>query len=190
MKNTLFVANLPPDATEDLLKPIFEKYGAVESIVFEKDVQHNQQNALVTMVKEKEATKARNELNGLLLNECRLAVSPAEVLNRGHLSEKQQKVVDKIALVLGETEEVPLRQLSTMVMLCGTNFAEALLEETEIIESGEGIPTKDRTRRRTKGGVFFYLARFRMAKPLRTIIYNRKGKLPEIGAQTAESQQA
>jgi RNA recognition motif-containing protein len=190
MKNSLYVANLAPDVTEEILTTVFEPYGAIESIQLGKDEPHHQFYAHLVMVKEKDATKARNELNGTLVNTLPLAVSPSEVINRGHLSAKQQAVVEKIAAALGETDLVPLRQLSTMIMLCGTNFAEALLAETEQVEAGEGIPTTDGTRRRTKGGVFFYLARFRMAQPLRVIIYNRKGKLPEVETETPEPQQA
>ncbi len=190
MKNSLFVANLASDVTEEILKVVFEPYGTVESIQLGKDEKHDQVYAHVVMVKEKDATKARNELNGTLVNAMPLAVSPADVMNRGHLSTKQQNVVETIAAALGETDIVPLRQLNSMVMLCGTNFALALLEETERIEADEGIPTADGMRRRTKGGVFFYLARFRMAQPLRVIIYNRKGKLPEAETETPEPQQA
>ncbi len=58
-------------------------------------------------------------------------------------------------------------------------FIEALLNEALEVEAAQGIMTSDTSRRRTKGGVFFYLARYRMAPPVRRLVYNRKGKLEE-----------
>ena len=73
-------------------------------------------------------------------------------------------------------------------MLCGTNFAEALLKETEEVEANGGLMTIDGERRRTKGGVFFYLARFRMPGAMRRIVYNRKGRMPDADNEETQGQ--
>lgn len=186
MKKTLFVANLPDEVTEDHLKEILKPAGEVEAVQFEPNPVLGGLSARVTMVSEKAATRARNTLNGQPVGERRIAISLPDLGERDHLNEKQQKVVEQLAAALGETEEVPLRQLTAIVMLCGTNFAEALLQETELIEAAEGLKTSDGKRRRTKGGVFFYLARHRMARPIRAVVYNRKGRLPEKSAEGSQ----
>jgi hypothetical protein len=188
MKKDVFVANLPEGVTPDDLKGLFEPAGEIEAVEFEPNPILNGVSARVTMVTEKAATRARNTLNGQSLQDRRIAVSVTDLGERNHLSDKQQKTVEQIAAVLGETEEVPLRQLTAIVMLCGTNFAEAILHETELVESSEGIATVEGDRRRTKGGVFFYLARHRMAKPIRAVVYNRKGKLPERADGNGDSE--
>ena len=55
----------------------------------------------------------------------------------------------------------------------------AVVAEALEVEAQEGIMTSDESRRRTKGGVFFYLARYRMSPDVRRLVYNRKGKLEE-----------
>lgn len=190
MKKTIFVTNFPDETTQEDLEPIFKKYGDIESIEFGKDEKRDIRYAFVEMGAEKTATKARNQLNGTRLGEKYLAVTPADVGDRDKLSSKQRKVFEAIAKELEETDETPLRQLEAIVMLCGTNFAEAILKETNEIEEAGGIMTSDGERRRTKGGVFFYLARFRMPQELRAVVYNRKGKLPDPNAQDETQDQA
>lgn len=188
MKKTVFVTNFPEGTTEEDLQAVFKKYGDIDAIEFGEDEKRELRFAYIEMATERPATKARNQLNGTQLGEHYLAVTPAEVSDRDKLSGKQQKVYEKIVKALEEEEEVPLRQLQAIVMLCGTNFAEAILKETEEIEAGEGILTSDGERRRTKGGVFFYLARFRMPQALRAIVYNRKGKLRTEEPEDSEAE--
>lgn len=178
IKKTVYVANLPDTITEDQIKDLFSKYGEIATIELFQNTRTGTRSALVEMTSEKPATKARNSLNGYDLEGLRIAVSPPDVPDRNRMSNKQQRIADRIVKELGEEDEVPIRQINAMVMLCGTNFAEALLEETKAIEAGDGILTSDGERRRTIGGVFFYLARHRMSHPLRRIVYNRKGKMP------------
>src|SRR5436305_5649478 len=63
-----------------------------------------------------------------------------------------------IADALGETEEGPREQLVHIVWALGRTQARALLERTREIEAGEGLLVPDGSRRRTPGGVYFYLA--------------------------------
>lgn len=179
MKNTLYVSNLPQDVTEDDIRQIFAGIGDIAQLKLFRDDRTKQTYALVEMVKEKDATKARNSLNGVILHGRYLAVVPNQIDVRDKLNSKQQATFELIVNALNEKDEVPLRQLQTLIMLCGTNFAEALLKETEEVEAQGGIMTSDGARRRTKGGVFFYLARYRMPHVIRSIIYNRKGRMPD-----------
>ena len=94
------------------------------------------------------------------------------------LTAKQRKSVQQIVEDLQENEKVPLRQIESMIRFCGIQYVQALLDETYELEASEGLMTTDGARRRTRGGVFFYLARYRMSPALRKLIYNRKGKVP------------
>lgn len=66
-----------------------------------------------------------------------------------------------IADRLGETEAEPRAQLERVVDICGAEFAQAVLDETLALEAGAGLAVAD-GRRRTPGGVFFYLVRQRI----------------------------
>jgi hypothetical protein len=104
--------------------------------------------------------------------------------------QKQRKAIAEIAEQLGETDPDALRQLEAIVLLCGVAFAQVILRDAKRLEEAGGLMTSDGTRRRTLGGVFFYLARFRMAPALRSIVYNRKGRLPNpqpVDAETSET---
>jgi hypothetical protein len=133
----------------------------------------------VQLPTEKTATKAYNGLNGYALRDHRLAVSYPEVDTSRELTAKNRKVVEDIIAALEETDEVPLRQIEAIVRLCGATFAQAILQEALEIDAGDGLMTTDGGQRRTKGGIFFYLCRYRMSQAVRRIVYNRKGKMPE-----------
>ncbi len=179
MRNVLYVANIAPDFTADALQELFAEHGQVASVEMGQEEHTRAHYALVTMDREKDATRANNALNGHELEGMRLAVSyPEPDLNRP-LTSKQRKVVDQIRQALNEQNVVPTRQIEALTLLCGTAFVEALLAETEAVEAAAGIMTSDGKRRRSKGGVFFYLARYRIAQSIRGIVYNRKGRLPE-----------
>lgn len=178
MGNILYVTNFPPETTADDLFDLFDEYGAVETVEIDVEERIDTPYAIVEMNSEKHATKAHRSLNGYALDEAhRLAVSYPDLELRD-LTSKQRKALDQIAEELGETDEVPLRQIETMARLCGLPFVEALVDEALIIDEGDGLMTSDGERRRTTGGVFFYLARYRMSPTVRRVIFNRKGKLP------------
>jgi len=175
--STLFVSNLPAETTEEDLEAIFQQVGDVEEVKFEEDEKLGRYG-LVTMSSEKVANRATRQLNGERIDGHSMTITFAELPNQRELTSKQRKTFEAIAEELGETEEAPLAQLHDIVLYCGTGFAQAILDETKEIEAGEGIPTSDGQRRRTPGGVFFYLARFRIPHDFRKVIYYRK-KPPE-----------
>jgi hypothetical protein len=71
-------------------------------------------------------------------------------------------VAAAIAAALGEPDPGPRAQLEQIVAALGIEAARALLAEARQVEAGAGILTKD-GRRRTLGGVFFFLARGRVS---------------------------
>jgi PHAX RNA-binding domain len=67
--------------------------------------------------------------------------------------------VKTIAEKLGEVEREPLKKLKAVVRILGPDKALALCEKALEVEQQGGMLTQDGTRRRTPGGVFFYLVR-------------------------------
>ena len=76
-----------------------------------------------------------------------------------------------LAHALGESGREPLRQLRRLLRFCGRGFADELLAEARTAESAGGIATKNGSRRRTFGGVFFRLARDRLYSSDRATFY-------------------
>jgi|SRR5579859_1873718 len=75
------------------------------------------------------------------------------------------EVAQKLAVALGETEEKPIIQLARAVDYLGSEKAQAYTEEALALSAGEGILTKDKSRKRSPGGTFFALVRQRLEKP-------------------------
>jgi hypothetical protein len=68
------------------------------------------------------------------------------------------EAVTTIAQQLGETEAEPLKRLKGVVKVLGVEEALALCEQALQVEREGGMLTKDGSRKRTVGGIFFYLA--------------------------------
>jgi hypothetical protein len=85
--------------------------------------------------------------------------------------EEKQIAAQQIAEALGETEEQPRRQINDIVELCGIEFAQSMLQATLEAEASGGLMLADNSRRRTPGGVFFYLARGKMEKDIARRIF-------------------
>jgi hypothetical protein len=98
-------------------------------------------------------------------------------------------VVKSIASELGEHEEEPLHLLGRIVKRLGTEQALAFLCETVAIEEAGGMLLADGSRRRTKGGVFFYLVRTKGPKPVRRLFFTHKATQASQGA-TAQASSA
>ena len=71
----------------------------------------------------------------------------------------RKEAVTTIAQQLGETEAEPLKRLKGVVKALGVEEALALCEQALQVEREGGMLTKDGSRKRTVGGIFFYLAR-------------------------------
>ncbi|MDQ5853297.1 MAG: phosphorylated adapter RNA export RNA-binding domain-containing protein, partial [Chloroflexota bacterium] len=83
-----------------------------------------------------------------------------------------------IAQELGETQPVPLAQIRRIVQRLGPEAALAVLEETKQIEAQGGLLLPDGSRRRTPGGVFFFLVRQRVTPEDRAVIFPGWSKRP------------
>lgn len=185
-KEILYVTNLAETTDEDTLRGLFGDYGEVSSITFGNHRISQHRYALVQMTAEKNATRATHGLNGQDVDGFRMAVSYPDPDYSRILLPKQRKAAETIVAALNETEEKPVRMIHAIVLLCGVSFAEAIAAEAQEIYAGEGIMTSDGSQRRTLGGVFFYLCRYRMSDEMRKVVYNRKGKLPQPTEESTE----
>ena len=86
------------------------------------------------------------------------------------------KETGKISKTLGETNKHAKKLIRLIIGTCGLEFAQKIVEETEAIEAQGGMKTKDQTRRRSKGGVFFYIVKDRLDTELRQEIFPNQGK--------------
>jgi len=82
-----------------------------------------------------------------------------------------QVYVQQLAEQLRETDHLPRYLLRMIVEQCGVEFCDQILRETLEIEAQGGMMVKNGERRRTVGGVFFFLARAKMAPEVRRIVY-------------------
>lgn len=71
-------------------------------------------------------------------------------------------MIVRLAEALGETEPEPVQQIARIVERLGPAYAHELLQETQRIEREGGLMVRDRSRRRTPGGVFFQVTRQRL----------------------------
>jgi hypothetical protein len=72
------------------------------------------------------------------------------------------KLTKQLAAQLGEVAPMPITQIRRIIELAGVDTAQALADEAVSIAAGDGMLTPDGTPR-TVGGIFFYLARQRLA---------------------------
>ncbi len=87
-----------------------------------------------------------------------------------------EKLARQIGEKLGEKSGKPIRQIAQMIEKCGWAFVVKILAETEATETAGGLLTQDKKRRRTRGGVFFFLAKGQMDPTLRARIFPNFGK--------------
>ena len=82
-----------------------------------------------------------------------------------------KKIADEIADALDEKQYGPRKLIRDVVEQCGADFAQDVRRDTEEVMSAGGMLTNAGDRLRTKGGVFFYLARGRMDDKTRDAIF-------------------
>ena len=97
--------------------------------------------------------------------------------------EEIQTMAEAVADLLGETDDQPRATIAALIAGEGVEFVQAMLEETLRIEAEGGMRVHDNSRRRTPGGVFFYLVKGKMNPDLRQQLFpqdphRRKGKPP------------
>ncbi len=77
----------------------------------------------------------------------------------------------EIARQLQEENSYALIQFERIIERLGADAAQAFLAETQKIEAAGGMLTNDKKRRRSPGGVYFYLVRGRISPEDRKIIF-------------------
>lgn len=92
--------------------------------------------------------------------------------------EKQEikQYAQEVAEKLGETDEKPIQQMELIIEHMGKEFVEQQLQKTEDIEANGGMKIEDKSRRRTKGGVFFYIAKANIPPDTRALIFPNYGQ--------------
>src|SRR5262245_57657453 len=89
-----------------------------------------------------------------------------------------EEAVSTIANALGENDEIPMSQIGGVVRALGDELSLKLLEETKDIQGKGGMMLPDNSRKRTAGGVFFYLARQKLSQEDKLAIF-RAPKSPK-----------
>jgi phosphorylated adapter RNA export protein len=92
---------------------------------------------------------------------------------RAEIQRRQQeravtRTIQQLTTSLEETQPKALRQIERMVRQLGVEEALRYLAETERIEAEGGIMLPDGSRRRSKGGVFFFLVKQQLTQAGRT----------------------
>jgi hypothetical protein len=100
----------------------------------------------------------------------------AQAASRSPSAGQISQLAKQFGGALGETDAKPLEQIGQLIEKCGLAFVEKIIAETEATEAAGGLKTQDRKRRRSKGGVFFYLAKGQMDARLRLEIFPNFGK--------------
>ena len=100
-------------------------------------------------------------------------------------------IAEQIADQLGETQHLPRKRIADVIRHAGADFArQAVVDATEV-EANGGMLTKNGKRRRTYGGVFFYLVKQRLTPEMRKTIFpyrpfkNQKQASPSTPAYPA-----
>lgn len=121
----------------------------------------------------------------------------ADIQKRQEMKAFRKKVAGLIE-DLGETDGRALLQIDRIIERIGLDFALAKLAETDKIESEGGLMLEDNSRRRTRGGVFFFLVKKSLKEggrkaDLKEIFYknqdvNKDGDEVESDTQDGEGQ--
>jgi len=101
----------------------------------------------------------------------------------------KDEAVTTIAQKLGEADPEPLAQLKAVVDILGPEQALALCEKALEVEQQGGMLTRDGTRRRTVGGIFFYLVRGSGNKAVKKLWPPPRKKPPAKPDSTPASQE-
>ncbi len=81
-----------------------------------------------------------------------------------------------VATQLGETEPEPVRHITQTLRILGEERVHALVAEARAVEAAGGMMLGDGSRRRTLGGVFFYLARRSMNRKDAARVFGASGR--------------
>ncbi len=98
-----------------------------------------------------------------------------------------EETVSTIAKALGESDEIPLGQIAGVVRALGDELCLKLLAETQQIEAKGGMMLPDNSRKRTLGGVFFFLARQKLSQEDKLAIFRAAKPAKPASTRSEES---
>lgn len=188
MEHTFFVANLGPNITDEQLQAFFTPLGTIleSKVMIHPQTEKPTGAGMVRIESEASSEEITNQLNGQLVEDRRIAVSPAKPsFPLPKPTQEQRDLAKEIAAQLGETETAPSRQILRLVQVCSCGFSRTILAEALELEAAGGLMVLDGTRRRTQGGVFFYLARGRMSYDAQGAIFPRRKEKKKREAEKA-----
>jgi hypothetical protein len=107
------------------------------------------------------------QLGGRYVYFTLVAKNPSSPLNH-----EEKAFIRSLCESLGETEKQPYTHLVRLLRTCGPNFMRGVLSEAEAVHAAGGMLTADNSRPRTKGGIFFHLARQRMSPYLIRAVFS------------------
>lgn len=87
------------------------------------------------------------------------------------MTPEEAELAKDIAEKLNETLPVPILQINRIVQICGVDFALQVMRDTLEVEANGGMKTHNGMRLRTIGGVYFFIARGKMAPEQRVMIF-------------------
>lgn len=191
MEHTFYVANLGPDINDEMVQAIFAPVGTIleSKIVVHPKTEKPNGAAVVKIQTEATSQEITDQLNGQEVGGRHIAVSPAKPnYPLPKATQEQKDAAKEIAEALGETEEAPCRQILRLVRVCSSGFGRAILADALALEASGGLMVLDGTRRRTQGGVFFYLARGRMSYDSQGAIFPRRRDKKKRDAELAAAE--
>ena len=106
------------------------------------------------------------------------------------LHEQRGEVATRIAEQLGETEEEPRKTIYKIVKKLGTDEALRFVQKTLEVEAAGGIMVPDQSRRRTIGGVFFYLVKTEAPPEITKHIFRKKIPIKKAKPQKEQAAKA
>ena len=101
--------------------------------------------------------------------------------------QKTEARAQELARTLGETKRGIIRKIELLIELMGEEFVEAVFEETLQVEAEGGLMTNAGDRRRTFGGVFFFLAKSKLDAETLERIFPRKYRSKRRAKQSGKA---
>ena len=177
----LFVATLSDEVMAADLHAVFAAWGEVERIEPFTGTKASPPAGKVWVELETEHAlfDILEALNGYEAGGRRLVVTPDKAMPRRpqqRLPDDQWAVCKQVAKALGEKEWGPVFSIADIVRTCGPRFVLVMLEKALTVEAARGLMLPDGSRRRTPGGVFFYLVRQYASPPVSKMVFFRGGK--------------
>jgi hypothetical protein len=199
----LFLAKVPITFSDEQITALFAEIGAVKQ--FHRPKRKNgepQKYAFLTMASAEAAQQAVEKLDGYPLGDdlppliVKYSNERADADKddsagkpRKENFKKYDELAAQIAQQLGETEAKPTNLIKRIIQKCGVEQTQAWVTETMQIEAQGGLIIERLDRRRTTGGVFFYISKLAMPPDVMNEIFPRdmwgkKKKAAKEGGQT------